>query len=280
MMQSVSVLPSSSTFTDSSSSTIHDEISGDFAENMRAKLKIDDVIHEGEQEQEDEEEEFSFACMIPDGSPISAGDVFENGQIRPMYPIFDTSLLFSEEYEGSSTPRPPLKKVFVEQRGQVSSSSSSESEEPDGPPEGSYCVWSGKMAVEASSAKCNKSNSTGFSKLWRFRETKLRSNSDGKDAFVFLNPSDSKSTANPKSSGAQSEKVATMKASSGEAKNVVVKKVKGGNSKTTSSAHEKHYVMSRAKKESDKRKSYLPYRQGLVGIFANVNGLSRNVHPF
>ncbi|KAK9935494.1 hypothetical protein M0R45_022596 [Rubus argutus] len=30
----------------------------------------------------------------------------------------------------------------------------------------------------------------------------------------------------------------------------------------------------------DKRRSYLPYRPGLVGFFTNVNGLSRNVHPF
>ncbi|XP_028754451.1 uncharacterized protein LOC114713933 [Neltuma alba] len=275
MMQAVSVLPSSSTFSDSRPFTVHDEISEDLADNMRTKMKIGDVVQEKDQEQEEEEEEFSFDCAIPDGSPISADDVFDNGQIRPMYPIFDRSLLFGDGYDGSSAPRPPLKKVFVEQSGQFSSlSSASESDEPDGTPEGPYCEWSEKIAVEASSAKCGKSNSTGFSKLWRFRETKLRSNSDGKDAFVFLNPSDNRST------GVQPEKAVTTKTNSGEAKNVAVKKVKGGNSKTTSSAHEKHYVMNRAKKESEKKKSYLPYKQDMFGIFANVNGMSRNVHPF
>ncbi|KAI9111675.1 hypothetical protein K1719_017365 [Acacia pycnantha] len=278
-MEVDSFLPSSSALSDSRSLTVLDEISEDFAENMMAKLKIDDVVQETEQEQEEEEEEFSFACTIPDESPISADDVFDNGQIRPVYPIFDRSLLFSDAYDGSSTPRPPLKKIFVEERGQFSSSpssSASESDEPDSTSEGPYCEWSGKVAVEASGAKCDKSNSTGFSKLWRFREAKLRSNSDGKDAFVFLN----RSTTNPRSSGVHPEKAVTAKTSSGKEKKVVVRKVMGGNSKTTSSAHEKHYVMNRAKKESDKRKSYLPYKQQMFGIFANANGLSRNVHPF
>ncbi|KAM2928415.1 hypothetical protein COP2_035665 [Malus domestica] len=41
----------------------------------------------------------------------------------------------------------------------------------------------------------NKSNSTRSLKLWRVRDLKLRSNSDNKDVFVFLNP---KSAASPK----------------------------------------------------------------------------------
>ncbi|TKY58644.1 hypothetical protein E2542_SST15712 [Spatholobus suberectus] len=45
------------------------------------------------------------------------------------------------------------------------------------------------VEVEASNNKCNKSKSMGFSKTWRFRENmKLRSYSDGQNAFVFLNP--------------------------------------------------------------------------------------------
>ncbi|KAF7809295.1 protein tolB [Senna tora] len=284
IMQTMSVLPLSHAF-----STDVPEISANFVENLMAELKIDDqgsekevVEQEQEQEGEEDEEEFSFACTNPDGSAISADDAFDNGQIRPMFPVFDRNLLFSDEYDGSSAPPSPLRKVFVEQRGLFSSLSSSESESDElegAAPEGTYCEWSAKTAVEAaSSSKCNKSNSTGFSKLWKFRESKLRSNSDGKDAFVFLNSPANRSTAKPGNSGKDTEKAVTAKAKTQQTttQNGVVKAAK---SKTTSPAHRNPYAL---KKESDKRKSYLPYRQDLVGIgiFTNVNGLSRNVHPF
>ena len=48
--------------------------------------------------------------------------------------------------------------------------------------------------MKASPELCKKSNSTGFSKLWRFRDLVHRSNSDGKErglALCGLVPSDS-----------------------------------------------------------------------------------------
>jgi hypothetical protein len=47
-----------------------------------------------------------------------------------------------------------------------------------------------------------------------------------------------------------------------------------------SSAHELFYVQNRAWKEGEKRKSYLPYRQDLVGFFANVNAYGKTFPPF
>ncbi|KAK7407256.1 hypothetical protein VNO78_09000 [Psophocarpus tetragonolobus] len=249
-MQTVS-LPTLS-FRDSS-----DEASGKFQHDFFAKLKFnednienDENRHEDEVEEhdeEEEEEEFSFVLTNSDGSPISADDAFDNGKIRPVFPIFNQDLLFSNDYDGGAGVRPPIQ-VFVQHPDE--SPSSSAAEPP--PPEGTYCEWNPKTA---------KSNSTGFSKLWRFRDVKLRSNSDGKDAFVFLNHAP------------------TAKATEKE-RNVVIKKVEAKKGKTASSAHEKHYVMSRAKRESDKHKSYLPYRQDLFGFFTNAHGLSRNVHPY
>ena len=261
-MQAVSVLPFS-------------EVSGKFEHDFEAKLRIyDDNVENEEREgneveeereeenEEEEEEEFSFAFANPEVSPVSADDVFDNGKIRPVYPNFDQNLLFSEDYDGGADLRPQLKKVFVQQQRDDSPSSSSAAtaaEQPEGP----YCQWLPKIAV--------KSNSTGFSKLWKLRDLKLRSNSDGKDAFVFLNHP-------PRAKAERSSE----KAGSGEGRNGVVKKVKVVKGKTTSSssAHEKHYVTNRARKESDKRRSYLPYRQELFGFFASTNGLSRNVHPY
>ena len=246
-----------------------------------------------EEEEEEEEEEFSFVCMNPDGSPISADDVFQNGQIRPSFPIFDRSLLFADGDDGAevSSLRSPLKKLFVEERDPPSSSSSSSSDadELESLPPGSYCEWSGK-AVEASPELSKKSNSTGFSKFWRFRDLVVRSSSDGQDAFVFLNPNSTNAKQRVESikQMAKAEKnerppVAPSsekknKVGSDEAAKVKVK-VQGKRGETASSAHERYYVRNKAK-EVDKRRSYLPYRPDLVGFFANVNGLSRNVHPF
>ncbi|EEF37013.1 conserved hypothetical protein [Ricinus communis] len=207
-----------------------------------------------EEEEEEEEEEFSFACTNPDGSPISADDIFQNGQLRPVFPLFNRDLLFAgQESKSSSSARSPLKKLFVE------------AEEPEGP----YCEWAGK-AVEASPEVCKKSNSTGFSKLRRFRELVLRSNSDGKDAFVFLhhhhqhNPNSNKTEKN------QEEKKVKVAVKKGEKRTETA-------SSSSSSAHERLYVRNRAVNEECKRKSYLPYR---VGFFTNASGLSRNVHPY
>lgn len=221
----------------------------------------------------EEDEEFSFACANPDGSPVSADDAFYNGQIRPMYPLFNRDLLFADDSETTTdrppSLRPPLRKVFVENR---ESESESESELEGAVEEGTYCEWS-----PAPPELGNKSNSTGFSKLWRFRDLMMhRSSSDGKDAFVFLNnPSTTKSSKNKQPHKPQTE-TRTRRSSTSEGEPVP----KHARPQTLSSAHERLYVTSRAKKEVDRRRSYLPYRQDLVGFFTNVNGFTKNVHPF
>ncbi|KAG6654536.1 uncharacterized protein LOC122311815 [Carya illinoinensis] len=256
----------------------------------------DEPAEEGDQNVEEEEvddEEFSFACTNPDGSPISADDVFVDGQIRPVYPLFNQDLLFTYAYDGDSKPkdasssplRPPLRKFFVEERD-IPSSSSSEYDELEGAAEGTYCVWSGNAAEALPRDLSKKSNSTGFCKLWRFRDLLMRSNSDGHDAFVFLNqPSGNAKLRNETSTAKKNEnvdknekgRVSVEKAKPNEKAKTKTKGVKGSG-ETASSAHERHYVKNRAKREGEKWKSYLPYRQ--VGFFTNVNGFSRNVHPF
>ncbi|KAL2499710.1 Protein of unknown function (DUF1645) [Abeliophyllum distichum] len=70
--------------------------------------------------------------------------------------------------------RPAMKRIFVETKDGVMSSSS-----------GNDNI----NIVEASPEVCTKSNLTGFSKIWRFKDSMGRSNSDGRDSFVFLNNS-------------------------------------------------------------------------------------------
>ncbi|KAL3636346.1 hypothetical protein CASFOL_020893 [Castilleja foliolosa] len=208
------------------------------------EMRLDDE----EEEEEKGEDDFSFNCGELNSSPIAAEDAFVNGQIKP---LINRDLFFSGEEK-----KPPVKNIFLEtNRDDEMTSSGSGGDEILGP----YCEWSSRpKAVEA----CKKSNSTGFSKIWRVRERVGRSSSDGKDAFVFLN-----------AGGRREEEAAEEEKG--------VKAVKGKkNSKTvTLSAHE---VYLKSKGQGDeRRRSYLPYRPELMGFFTNVNGgLTKNVHPF
>ncbi|XP_010551573.1 PREDICTED: uncharacterized protein LOC104822146 [Tarenaya hassleriana] len=220
-------------------------------EEERPNLEESVKVH-GERDEEEEEEDFSFAFVQSDGSPITAEEAFQNGLIRPVYPLFGQNPEYEQgDYvlvpeDQSLALRLPVRKVFVEDNAGGDRDEDEESTAESSEPQGPFCSWSGKTVAEASPESCRKSNSTGFSRLWRFRDLLLRSSSDGKDAFVFMS-------------------------SEGAAKD-------GGRGKKEASAHEKLYVRNRASREEARRRSYLPYKQ--VGFFANVNGLSRNIHPF
>lgn len=243
----------------------------DFSLDFDLMDKESQLVNENEnyEGKSEEDEEFSFAIKGGNSSPISADVAFQNGQIRPSYPLFNQDLLQGHEDFNMSEVRlplqPPVKNVFIE-----TPQSSENSNETGRIPAGPYCEWT--KAPELS----KKSNSTGFSKLWRFKDYMPRSNSDGRDTFVFLNNSDEK-VVQRKSSG----EVSSEKKTVGDGKNSVggeKKKVKKGQKTTTLSPHEV-YLRS---KGQEKRRSYLPYRPELVGFFTNVNGggLSKNVHPY
>ncbi|KAL6997156.1 hypothetical protein U1Q18_007280 [Sarracenia purpurea var. burkii] len=260
------------------------------------------VIEEDEEEgqearenfEEDEKDDFEFPSVCSDPIPaISADEIFYKGQIRPVFPIFGRDLLFPnvEDRIGKvDCCKPPthasirmsLRKLMSEDRDPPSCSSS-ETDELDGVPAGTYCVWTPKTAADVESTRrCKKSNSTGTSKRWRFRDLIHRSNSDGKDTFVFL----SSSNADAKNDGKADTKETTEKCS-GESK--VAGKVKpnviaAGECVPVMAVREatqvRRKVAAAAAKDGDRRGSFPPYRQDLIGLFANVNGLSRNLHPF
>ncbi|XP_021727032.1 uncharacterized protein LOC110694165 [Chenopodium quinoa] len=230
----------------------------------------DDDEEEEEDENGDENEEFEF-CFLGGGlkSPVSAEEVFEDGQIRVISP-------FSSEYTGdgetsssSSSYGRPVKNVFV-----VSNSP----ENDDVAEEGSYCVWKAP-----SPEMSQKSNSTGFSKLRKMRDLLHRSNSDGKDAFVFLNgKSDASGSAEAKRKEKEKKKKKKeLKIEVGEKKGETTSLGKEGKKKKKEkSAYEALYLGGGKDKRKGGGKSYLPYRQDLVGFFTNGSALSRNVHPY
>lgn len=223
---------------------------------------------EGGENGEEENEDFEF-CFAGGElcSPVAAEEVFQDGQIRIISP-------FSGEGEASSSSYgPPVKNLFVV----------SNSRESDDAAEGPYCVWKSPTPEMS-----QKSNSTGFSRLWKVRDLLSRSNSDGRDSFVFLNGKSDEATVSSSSKRKEKKKkkveleklevverrggeaaAATAAASGGERKGAGKKK----------SAYEALYGGGKDKKKGG-GKSYLPYRQDLVGFFTNGSGLSRNVHPY
>ncbi|KAK7330488.1 hypothetical protein VNO77_24683 [Canavalia gladiata] len=140
--------------------------------------------------------EFSFVSRHPDSSPVSADDIFYNGQIRPTYPTFHTKLLNDAETQplGPRPRRLPLRKLMFEEQETVNNSN-----ELDGVAPGTYCVWTPPC-------KAKKSSSTGSSssKRWKLRDLLLlRSHSDGKkDSLLFQGPAKRTNKVAPKHSSA------------------------------------------------------------------------------
>ncbi|KAI3748084.1 hypothetical protein L6452_10942 [Arctium lappa] len=213
-----------------------------------------------------DEEDFEFSLVHGD-EHVSAEHTASEGPV--VFPLFNRDLLIKSEADREAVAKvddeedacsASLGKLFINEREEsASSSSSSEADESESEDTGVFCAWRPKMDIGSSPlSKCKKSSSTGSgSKRWRIRDLLRRSNSEGKEPMVLLT---SKKVEIPK-----------QKRSSGE-----VSVVSG---KSKPSIHELFYVQQRAKREGGKRKSYLPYRQGLVGFFTNVNGKG-NKFPF
>ncbi|XP_021999150.1 uncharacterized protein LOC110896037 [Helianthus annuus] len=214
-----------------------------------------------EEDEEEDDGDFTFMYVADNGNGNGSLTAFENGQIRNVFPLFDQSLLLTGDYDDGNRRFPidvPVDKVFIESPRR----SPSDNGETDG---------TGTLRRLQNESEINKSNSTGFSKLWRFRNNEMnRSNSDGRDAFVFLESSDTGTTATTSDGKPNGVKVNVGKG----------KGVKKGK-KSTASAHEVYLKQKGGQTEEERRRSYLPYRPGLMGFFTNVNGgLSKNVHPF
>ncbi|MED6180991.1 hypothetical protein PIB30_015214 [Stylosanthes scabra] len=244
-----------------------------------------DNNHDQNDDQEEEDEfEFTFS-RHQNTSPISADDIFYNGQIKPMYmyPLFGNPLTndinngavssvpvphnnYDDDASATVRRRLPLRMLMFEDSSSENDSVVDEDNSLETVPEGTYCVWNPNNAKVAAMDRNNKkSNSTGTSsssssKRWKIRELLLRSHSDGKGNKNRDGDGDNKK---PEfvfgvTSKRTSKVAAVAKAGSGDGY--------GGAS------------VERDGKSG--KKSVFPYKQELIGIFANVNGVGRNLHPF
>ncbi|KAG5534927.1 hypothetical protein RHGRI_022891 [Rhododendron griersonianum] len=208
-------------------------------------------------------DDFEFTHISSDYD-ATAGEIFREGQIRPVFPVFNRDLLTRNDSDQSDhgkkltellAQRLALEKSFRfayesddEERGPPSSPSS-ESEADD-----AYCVWRPE-AVEKSPRRYKKSDSAGAlaSKQWKLSDfLHRRSSSEGmEDSLAFFTPT----------YGEQQE---------GEMQGTVEPTQKAGktNAKKKVSAASAHEAFCVRKLQGEKRKSFLPYRKDLVGFFA------------
>ncbi|CAL4909604.1 unnamed protein product [Urochloa decumbens] len=201
--------------------------------------------------EEDEEEGFTFAAAVP---RLPAG-----GRIGPVYPVFGRprSPPVREEGPGTATALVPLGQLLMEERGAPQPgelAADDDDGELDGVPAETYCLWSPgaspapgshSQSSPSSPARCRKSGSTGSVLRWRQRVLVGRSHSDGKEKFVFL---DASSDSGRNAGGCHGW---TKRGTGG-----------GGGG------------------DDGGKSTFLPYKQDLVGFFANAGAFRRSYLPF
>ena len=198
-----------------------------------------------------------------------------------VFPVFDKK----PEDVSPETVVTPLKDLFLYEneqspKKQTYSSSDEEEEEEDEldtMPGEIYCPWTPARSPVEMTSPCRKSKSTGSSststwsrRRWRIRNLLKRSRSDGKETLEFLNTSPVDNIDKSCSSSPCPKNKETVK----------TKSKKKEKEKVSVSAHEKFYLRNKAMKEEDKRKSYLPYKQELVGLFSNIHRHGKVSSPF
>ncbi|XP_010914534.1 uncharacterized protein [Elaeis guineensis] len=171
-------------------------------------------------------------------------------------------------------------------------------------------------SVSASSSRSSSTSSSSSSgrtsKKWIFLKDLLyRSKSEGRERGKTLEKfwhsisfSQSKEKSRPSSAAASSsnnpppatevaeaEKITSKNppsATVGSSKRTTAKPVNGAGRRRglVPSPHERHYTANRAQAEEMRRKTFLPYRQGLLGClgfssrsYGAINGFARTLHP-
>nr|ACG27789.1 hypothetical protein [Zea mays] len=211
-------------------------------------------------------DDFTFAAAQPPPSLVSAGG---GGFIGPplLYPVFGRPRSPPRAAPETATARVPLGRFLLVDRDPSQPPPPAPADDDDGDldsvPAEMFCPWSRgwstAAAAASSQARCKKSGSTGSVLRWRPRLAVGRSQSDGKEKFVFL-------SASSGGSGRRSQKGLVGSAVD----------VEGG-------AHHawRHYANNTSEGGGARRqRSFLPYKQDLVGLFANAAVFRRSYLPF
>ncbi|URD94305.1 DUF1645 domain containing protein [Musa troglodytarum] len=232
----------------------------DFSAHQVSRSEAEEKNAADEDDDSGDEFEFTFAVRDADAFPaVAADDIFSGGRIIPTYPVFNRDLLLplsaADEPTIAETDPPdqiPFGRLLIEEKVTGAEEPAAAGDHFPGAPD-----------------RCKKSASTGSSMQWRLRDTVGRSHSDGKEKFVFLEAATAKKNAMSPN--------ATRAAAGG-------KRAKEGGRLPEAdavTAHRRFHGKGTSEKTvKGPRRSFLPYRQQLLGLFAPVNGLRRSHHPF
>ncbi|XP_076945226.1 uncharacterized protein LOC143616220 [Bidens hawaiensis] len=209
-------------------------------------------------------DEFEFSLL-------TGTDELTDSDGRTVFPLFNRDLHIQNDDVDreiecpTNTTTNSLEKLFITERDGSGSGSTSESESENEAP-AVFCVWRHNGGASPLS-KCKKSSSTGSgSKRWRIRDYLLRrSNSEGKDPMMLL-PNNNNNNNNNNSITNNKKDEITNNITNNKKGETTKRKV-NESKQSSSPIHEYFDVQQREKNGVVKRKSYLPYRQGLVGFF-------------
>ncbi|KAF9607239.1 hypothetical protein IFM89_033446 [Coptis chinensis] len=263
--------------------------------------------------------------VLSDGSMISADELFLNGQIRPMKlsshlqrpqvlaPLLDLEIEDEDDDENKFVRREEsmvrgrdlrLRSRSLHRRARsLSPLRDSPSfpfqwcdgeEEEEDREEGKKPETVSTGTTPSVSAASSRSSSSGrSSKRWEFLKDFLRSKSEGRGGNVkekfwyslsfspIKEKKDKDKSPTPTSSSKKTQTIpAPKKSVAGKPANGVSKR------RIPPSPHELHYTAKRAQAEEMKKKTYLPYRQGLLGClgfsskgYGAMNGFARSLNP-
>ncbi|XP_074559057.1 uncharacterized protein LOC141814998 [Curcuma longa] len=230
----------------------------------------EEAVREGDAV-DDDDSDFVFAVTDSDAfSSASADEIFFEGRILPVYPLFNRDLLpdpsAEEETEAADVAEQiPLRQLLLDD---PSPSLPSSSEVPEAA--GEFCAWTPNLG--------KKSASTGTSRRWRLRNLMVgRSQSDGKEKFVFLEAAPPAPPL-PAKEKAASTGTSASKAEQGKGTKKAVRVAE----MDMATAHRLYYSKGTGSEQAVKgpRRSFVPYRQELYGLFTPINTLQRSRPPF
>ncbi|KAK7284419.1 hypothetical protein RJT34_19165 [Clitoria ternatea] len=259
---------------------------------------------------------FTSTGPASSGSMTSADELFFNGQIRPMKlsthlqgpqvlsPLIDLEEEEDEEIKVESHVRgrdlrlrdnslrrrtrslSPLRNTPSEWTENDEKIEKKENEEEEG-----ETITSASVSGSSSSSSSSGGRS---SKRWVFLRDFLRSKSEGRSnnkfwSTISFSPTKEKKVGNRNHGDGASETRKSKGNSQAFSKNVTAagKPTNGvGKRRVPPSAHELHYKANRAQAEELRKKTFLPYRQGLFGClgfsskgYGAMSGFARALNP-
>jgi hypothetical protein len=245
-------------------------------------------------EEEEEEEDDDDDCVVVRGRDLRLRDKSVRRRTRSMSPLRNNTHLEWTENEEEHNKNVVIGSEIEDEKNNVNGCSEMENVKVD------------EMGLErieiittpSDSASSSRSSSAGrSSKRWVFLKDFLRSKSEGRSnnkfwSTISFSPiKDKKSNSNNQNLQPQMRKEKSCNSqrngSSSWSKKMTGKPMNGiGKRRVPASPHELHYKANRAQAEELRKKTFLPYRQGLLGClgfsskgYGAMNGFARALNP-